>query len=277
MSEAFVTFVGICTHIRDIRLIPPDDAFSSHDVTQGRYSRTILVDGSLGSRIGDKGIPPHDALLYIPKQFVEELPPEVQRPGLELLDGDAILWRLKGVRMYFANAAQGTMVHKPDYEKLPSLTERSGRLSLDLDPRVVLEGRAAAHFDLFAGEVDAYRDDGAHDAVHVKARVPISSNDRELVIIRNWDQGECRIHLKDAHVGGLLLPPHVFLMNVGVDYDKEIDFLLHYDVTTWSPPAGTNISVGNLRGIRLPNDQERLLLEHIPSGLSIGCSNSNYP
>lgn len=276
MSEVIITFVGICTHIQNITLTPPQDALSTHDETPGDYSRAVLVNGSLGSRIGNQGIPPHDAILYIPKQFVEEPASDVQLAALELLDPDAMMWRLKGARMYVTNAEPG-MTHTQSYRNLPSLTTRSGRPSLELDPRVVSEGRASAVMDIFAGHIDAYRNEAADDAVHVKMQINVAGAERELVVIRHWDELQTRLRLKDGLVGEELTPPHVFVMNIGVDVDKEVDFLLHYDVTTWSPPADTPPVPGNLGGIRVASDAERALLGGIPSGLSIGCSNSNYP
>ena len=128
MSEVIITFVGICTHIQNITLTPPPDALSPSDTQPGDYSRAVLVNGSLGSRIGNQGIPPHEAILYIPKQFVEEPASDVMLAGLEQVDPDAMAWRLKGVRMYVTNAEPG-MTHTMSYHNLPSLTTRSGRPS----------------------------------------------------------------------------------------------------------------------------------------------------
>jgi hypothetical protein len=275
MSEVIITFVGICTHIQNITLTPPPDALSPQDETPGDYSRAVLVNAALGSRIGEQGIPPHEAILHIPKQFVEEPAPDIMLAGLELVDPDAMTWRLKGARMYVTNAEPG-MSHTKSYRNVPSLTARAER-SLELDPRVVSEGRAAAIFDIFAGHIDAYRDEDEDDAVHVKMQIDVAGAERELAVIRHWDGLQMRLRLKDGLVGEDLTPPHVFVMNTGVDFDKEVDFLLHYDVTTWSPPADTPPVPGSLHGIRVASDAERALLGGIPSGLSIGCSNSNYP
>ncbi len=279
MSQAKVTFVGICTHLREFELVPPEDAFDSHDTTPGSYSRTILVNGSLGARIEAESIRPHEAILCIPNEFIEDAPAEI--PGLEPFDEylDARTWKMRGVRLYFANASPG-MSYKASYLNLPSLTERSSQPSLDLDPRVVRQGRAAAMFDLFSGELNAYRDEQAYDAVHVSVTVQFPGRVRELVIVRVWDQHVSRIRLKDHITGGIANPPNVFVMNVGsgdTGTDREIDFLLHYDVTTWNPNINAAPTPDDLSGIPGPNEEERRFLGYIPGGLSIGCSNSNYP
>lgn len=273
MSEVIVIFVGICTHIQNITLTPPADALSPSDTQPGDYSCAVLVNGSQGS----EGIPPHNALLYIPSQFVETPASDIMLAGLETLDPDAIMWRLKGARMYFTNAVPG-LSHSQSYRNLPSLTVHSGQPSLELDPRVVSKGRAAAVVEIYAGNIDAYRHE-AQDAVHATMRIHTASDDRELVVTRYWDGLQTRLRLKDGLVNDVPTPPHVFVMNTGVDVDKEIDFLLHYDVTTWNPPPGHRPDLSDLRGIRQVSSDDPVvtLLGDIPSGLSIGCSNSNYP
>lgn len=279
MSQALVTFVGICTHLREFELAPPEDALDTHDTTPGPYSRTILVNGSLGARIEAESIRPHEAILCIPNEFIEDAPAEI--PGLEPFSEytDARTWKMQGVRLYFANASPG-MRYEASYMNLPSLTARSSQPSLDLDPRVTRQGRAAAMFDLFSGELDAYRNEQAYDAVHVTVRVQFPERVRELVIVRVWDQQVSRIRLKDHIQGELAIPPNVFVMNVGsgdTGTDREIDFLLHYDVTTFNPTIDAAPTPDDLSGIRGPNDEDRRFLRYVPGGLSIGCSNSNYP
>lgn len=276
MSEVVITFVGICTHIQSIDLTPPSDALSPSDTQPGEYSCAVLVNASQGL----PGIPPHHALLYIPKQFVETPASDIMLP-LETLDPDAILWKLNGVRMYITNAEPG-MSHTQSYRNLPSLTAHSRQPNLELDPRVVSKGHAAAVVEIYAGTIDAYRHD-AQDAVHVTMRINTASDDRQLVVTRCWDELQTRLRLKDGLVNGVLEPPHVFVLNTGVDFDKEIDFLLHYGVTTWNPPPGHRPDLSSLvdeirQAGASPGDEPILtLLGDIPSGLSIGCSNSNYP
>jgi hypothetical protein len=277
MSETVVTFVGICTHIRRILLTPPENALSPSDRSPAYYSRAISVNASYGARLGTQGIPPHDSVLYIPKEFLDDVQDPVSIPGLRLIDADAVAWKMEGVHLYVANA-QGELTSRPSYELVPSLTDRAEVLSLQLDPRVVRDGCASAVLDIYAGEIDAYRNPKADDAVHVKLRIPTMGPSPELIVTRVWDQQSTAIRLKDGVVEGVEGPPNIFLMNTGRDSDKEIDFLLHYYVTTWTPPReGLLPTPGDLSGIRSATPDEQRLLRHIPDGLSIGCSNSVYP
>jgi hypothetical protein len=276
MSQAVITFVGICSHIRRILLTPPPDALSSGDTTPGYFARAIVVNASHGYRWAGEGIPPHDAILYIPKEFIDELPPDAL-PGLELIDPEAMTWKMRGVQIYIAGAEPG-LRPQPSFEQVPSLTDRAKVLSLQLDPRVVMNGCAAAVVDMFAGDIDAYRNPLAGDAVHVALNVSAASELPELVVSRMWDASSARIRLKPAVVDETLLNPTIFVMNTGTNADKDIDFFLHYLVTTWTPPSDQTPPVpGDVNGIRMATPQELLLLRDAPAGLTFGCSNSNYP
>lgn len=215
-------------------------------------------------------------MLYIPNEFIHELPAETPW-GLEVLDPEAMTWKMHGVQLYIAGAEPG-LHPQPSFEQVPSLTDRAKVLSLQLDPRVVMNGCAAAVVDMFAGDIDAYRNPLAGDAVHVALNVPSASDFPELVISRMWDAKTSRIKLKSAMVHETLLNPTIFVMNTGTDSDKDIDFFLHYLVTTWTPPGNqAPPDPGNVNGIRTATPQELLLLQDTPAGLTFGCSNSNYP
>lgn len=276
MNEAVITFVGICTHIKQIRLTPPPDALRTRDTMPGLFTRSIVVDASHGYRWGNRGVPPHDAVLYIPKEFLPVPPPD-PIPGLVPIDGKEMTWKMEGVQLYIAGAEPG-LNQQPSYAELPSLTSSAGVLSLELDPRVVLDGRAAAVVDMYAGEVDAFRNPLAGNAVHATLTVQTESASPELVVTQMWDQHRSRIALQGATIEGVQLPPTVFICNAGRDSDADIDFFLHYYVTTWTPPRDQPPpNPGNVDAIREATPEELILLRHLPQGLTFGCSNSNYP
>jgi hypothetical protein len=234
-----------------------------------------VVNASNGYRWGDEGIPPHDAVLYIPKEFIAGAPESI--PGLEMMDPEAEAWKMQGVQLYIADADPG--LHTlPSYDQVPSLTDRAGVLSLQLDAKVVMDGCASAMVDMYAGEIDAYRNPLAGNAVHVTLTVTTPSPSPELVVRRMWDQATSRIVLKDGVIEGVTVPPTVFVLNTGRDTDQNIDFFLHYCVTTWTPPYDQPPPTpGDTNGIRAATEEELLLLRDLPSGMTFGCSNSNYP
>lgn len=170
-------------------------------------------------RSGRASICPHEALLAIPKKHVPEPSPV---KGLKLFGaaGGVWFWRIKGVRMYVASGTGD--VHTTDwFEKVPSLTNCSGELSLKLDERVVVDGRAAAVFDIFAGTLDAFRHQAKTSSIWAKLTVPTPQP--ELRVTRIWDQQDGTIPLRPADDR-----VDVWLMNVGANPKRERknDFLL---------------------------------------------------
>lgn len=277
-SSVILKFAGICTHIPKVRLTPPEDAVVGTAET-GFYTRVVVPDASLGYRWNDQDIAPHDSVLFIPKKFVVSFSGTLP---LEELDGDAYTWRLRGVQLYVTRAAEDNTTTGTSYDSLPSLTDISGRLSLELDRRVVLEGRAAAVVDLYGGARDAYKHaEGEGQAVVGTFSVQTETQSLAVVLMRDPRvRGYIQLQdaPEDAPEGQLIVPPRVFVMNTGRDSDIAIDFFLHYYVTTWTPPHDQKPPAPeNYDGVRDATQEEMLQDRHIPIGLTFGCSNSIYP
>lgn len=280
-NEVVVTFTGICTHCESVPLTRPAGAVDVPDPepVPGRYRRTVLVEARSGRRLGGRCMPPHDAQLRIRREFIdidlkEKLP---VIPGLTLIEEwPTAIWKMEGVRLYVAHARPGLTITESFFH-VPSLTESVVAPPLHLDERVVLEGRAAAVFDIFAGELDAYRMKEETAAVRGKLTV-WTAEQPHLVIAQIWSQTFVKLPLKPAYIHGHPCAPNVSLTNVGDDdADKELDFLMHYDVTTWSPPVDTPQPHPDVERVRCITPEEHRCLEQPYDGLSIGCSNTIYP
>jgi hypothetical protein len=271
MNEAVVCFIGICTHVTSVPMTPPPDAVGHDPLPSGRYHRTVLVDGRLGLRVSGKGLAPHDAILAIPSQFVAGDPGEIK--GLTPIPNpDGYVWRMEGVSMYI-RGAETTLAYDPSFDNIPSLTDKADVLSLQLDPRVVLDGRSAARFDIFGGTLEAFQE---KEAVIAALTVKTVQPEPELVVTRMWDEHPSVIKLKAGSFGTEPAPPHVFVLNTGQrEEDDPIDFLMHYDVTTFTPDAPTIL--GRLKSLDAPPLTKRSIVHWIPQGLTVGCSNSVYP
>lgn len=274
MNEAVVCFVGICTHVTRVPMTPPTDAIGDPPtpLKEGRYHRTVLVNGRLGMRMYGKGVPPHDALLVIPKIFIDSVPETL--PGLKLVPNEqAMIWEMEGVSMYIADAVSGFQ-SDVTFNDVPSLTERSKTLSLQLDEREIIDGRAAGVFDIFAGTLGAFR---FKDAMFASARIRTVPATPRLVVTRIWDEQKASITLKEAQVEGKTVPPLVFVMNVGKDADDEVDFLMHYDVTTSTPSPDAVPTANAFAHVAEAGSEWGEIIKFIPDGLTVGCSNSVYP
>ncbi|HEX6097258.1 MAG TPA: hypothetical protein VF432_13095 [Thermoanaerobaculia bacterium] len=271
MAQVIVTFVGICTHLGRQHMEPPEDALSPPSTAVGHYSRFVAVNGRFGARLANHAIPPHVQHLHIPPEYISHQSDDAMA-GLESLASPSNgWWSMNGIRLYVANAVPG-LSFSPHFQRLPSLTDTSGELSLELDPRVVMDGRAACQFEIYGGAFDAYKVPGSHDAM--TARVTITTTDEmpQLVVTRIWDQRTTRIYLKGDR------PAHVFVLNIGESGDHDADFLLHYFVTTWTPPAGMILRPVLHPDMRTVTDEDGLChLHHLPGGLTFGCSVSAYP
>lgn len=272
MSKVVVTFIGICTHVDKVPMTPPHDAVHGRCLkSPERYRRTVMINGRHGLHLRTARMDRHEPLLVIPKCFLIDPPKDL--PGLKWLeDRDACrFWQMEGVRMYVREAT-GELKICPSFEKVPSLTECAGVLSLQLDERVVQEGRAAAVFDIFAGELDAYRPEKS-DAVRGKLTVDTAFASSELCVTEVWSDRTATIRLQD-HCGE---PPQVLVRNVGREVDHDVDFILHYHATTWTPPAGQWPHPGDVSHVRPATDEENKAICAPRDGLSVGCSNSIYP
>ncbi|HEV7767841.1 MAG TPA: hypothetical protein VGQ76_22755 [Thermoanaerobaculia bacterium] len=274
MPCVVLTFLGICTHINEVSLQPPEDALSpamlDHD---GTFTRVVLPDASLGYRWSDDHeIPPHHALLRIRKEFIASDPGPL--PGLEEIESEdhpnARVWRMQGVQLYVRGATQNLSVTRDEYRTLPSLGEFADT-QLELDPRVVYHGRAAAVVDLYGGIRDAYCDPNSKEAVH--GTFSVNTDSQTLVVVRIRDGATSQIDLKDSPELG---PPTVHVMNTGRDKDDPRDFFLHYYCTTWTPTSNAHVP-GKQCKSRLATELEKMHHEDLPGGLTFGCSNSAYP
>src|SRR5687767_11052447 len=157
MSEVEITFIGICVHVKELRCRVPKDALANGLMPVQPATWAILPDCRHGRRLfnGDTTTP-HVARLCIPRRFVKCVSDNT--PGLTRIDddrGDSYVWKMESVDLYVPNA-RGRL-HDELYDQLPSLTGQSDALSLELDRRVVVGGRAAARFGVFAGRIDPFQ------------------------------------------------------------------------------------------------------------------------
>ncbi|HJW96074.1 MAG TPA: hypothetical protein VJ901_20870 [Thermoanaerobaculia bacterium] len=264
MSTVTVTFYGVCTHINNVWMQPPANALAPSDTAPGYCSRVINVNGRFGSRLGGHQIPPHTSVLYIPGECIRKMPDKV--PGL-VPDDDRIYWSMEGVELFVANAQPG-LTRTRGFDRIPRLGDVAGHDNLLLDERVVLDGRAAGVFGIYAGVLDAYRVPWANDAI--VGQLTVTTDEPELVVTQVWNGSETSISLTDD--------AYVFVLNIGDETDRDVDFLLHYFVTTWTPPHGVVPVPPPRPDLRTPSERDGLkFLERLPAGLTLGCSNSNYP
>lgn len=287
--QVTVHFVGICTHIRDaFRPLPRPGMEPLNPI-----SRVVLVDASHGLRVplsdGVREIPPHSALLYIPRKFIAgELGP---MDGLTTIRNrrDARwklwkrrepIWTMHGVALQLEHS-NDPLTFTGSYDCMPSLT-KAARQPLSPDDRVAEHGGAACVFRVLAGHLDAYASREPSGAVVGKLTIH-TTVPPELTVTRIWHQQTSTIRLKSSSDGH---EPEIFVANVGRDPDRDDsndsddDFLLHYGVTTWTPDAV--IHPDTTCDIRDASQKEQTSLEHAltamnVSGLAHGCSNSTYP
>jgi len=289
MTTVDVLFTGICTHIRNL---PITWAVAQPSFTTSTFVRGIAVDGSLGMLGPDnQTIPPHVPLLYIPPQYVVNMV-VLNNPapfGLESAGGEGF-WKLRGAQLYIANslpAPDGApLLETESFLASPSLTASAQVLSLNLDPRVVLGGRAACTFDMYGGTVHAMTNTNASYPGIVHTHYTIETQgDATLMIKRAIDQQITVVMLRDAPLNSdPLLPtnPQVYISNTGADTDENVDFLLHYDVTTWSPYNSAVIPQPEAGAVVPATTIEQQSLDYWasqiqPMTITFGCSNSNYP
>ncbi len=276
-NKVVVTFTGICTHCANVPLPPLQPKETASDAEpEMRGWRTVLVNASHGLRLGEEGVPPHAAQLQICRKYIAgEVPSDI--PGLTPIShGEVLTWSMNGVRLYIENGEGPVTCTKEFSEDVPSLTRCAEVLSLQLDERVVLEGRAAAVFDVYHGELDAYRTEPRPTAA-VRGRLTVcTAGAPQLVITEIWSNATTKLTLQNGWTAEQSCVPHVSLMNTGVREDKELDFLLHYHVTTWSPPPGKKPHPDEAHVTNVPVVTDPCA-EPSFGGLSVGCSNTTYP
>jgi len=249
-----VFFIGICAHI--------DDQLPT-------ASRVVLPNASLGLRIGDDSVSPHHATLFIPAPFIAQAPPVIS--GLDPIIPIKGFWRMGGVQLELANVTENLTL-APDY-CLPSLSRTAG-LTPHLSTAVIGAGAAACVFQITAGTLDTFVLGEA-----VLGSLTVNTDEPALTVTRIWDQNVATIGLKAATIDGVPIDPVIFLANTGADTDSDVDFLVHYRVTTFFP----EIPLTPLFGVctprkALPDEEAKLKLRPvIDEGLTLGCSNSVYP
>ena len=275
MSQVEITFMGICVHMSNLLLRIPVDGIATG--RQGGDSRTrwaILPDARQGRRLDGTLIACHLPLLVIPEIFIESV--SECTPGLRLLPGlreGMLAWEMCGVDLYVRHATDP--LDDSALRELPSLTRQSDALSLELDRRVVVEGRAAARFGIFGGTIHVRRYD---KLALVTLTVQTSDGPTLKLMLTRDDTKHGAIQLKRAN--GQV--PQVVVTNYSWEgADHSADFNLNYDVVTRIPLGVVPPSDADLASIRKLSDEKSTTLKWIlgdpGSGLGAGCSNSDFP
>jgi hypothetical protein len=256
-----VHFIGICTHISN-----PEPA--------GSASSVVLVDGHNGLSLGDVSVPPHLALLCIPKRFLRHAPERIE--GLTWHREGT--WIMSGVRLRLGHSDK-LLTWAPSYGCLPSLTAYAQQ-PLALSVRVINAGDAACVFSVPSGTLEAYVSEKPSRAMVGKLTLD-TDGAAKLFVTRIWDKHGSSIELQCSETGEA---PHIFVANVGKDVDgKDIDgkddFLLHYGVTTWTPDRPINPEP---ECPVPPTDADMKAVEEADrlislTGLTFGCSNAGWP
>ncbi|MDQ3280235.1 MAG: hypothetical protein M3Q69_02350 [Acidobacteriota bacterium] len=255
-NEVTVFFGGICTHIQPS--------------VQGDIGRTVLVNAGNGMRLLDSNVPPHTAVLVIDPKYLDGPPPS-DIPGLDPRRHEGA-WVMDGVALQIANAVhtQRGPSYSPDWPAVPSLSAAVGGVKLVLDPRVVTNGGAACRFDVPSGAYEPFRASAHANAVWSKLTVTIREAAPTLVVTRIWDQAVSTIRLTPG--------ASIALHNIGAESDAEVDFVLHYGVTTFTPNVLPHFEVPEGLRDATPDELARLQLPPAAGAqLTLGCSNSNYP
>ena len=272
MNRVTVYFTGICVHVKQLRCRPPEDALANGLQSDLPGTWAIMPDCRHGRRLyNNETTSPHRAKLHIPRHFLNGDPTSV--PGMTLVSddgGEVATWELNSADLYIPHA-RGTLDDNR-YAQLPSLTQQSDALSLELDRRVVVGGRAAARFGIFAGQVDVFRH---HDAAGVAFTV---ETEYPPILKTKWtcdNEYTGQIELK----GDRFCQPKLFVQNTGgKSDDQDADFHLNYDIVTRVPGVKVPTS-DDLSTIRQATAQEAADLDLLGpfGGMGPGCSNSDFP
>ena len=276
MNKVEITFVGICVHMSNLVMpIPHDDAATGSEAVGAPVRWAILPDARQGRRLFDGTlIARHLPILFIPEIFIESV--SECTPGLRLLPGlksGMLAWEMCGVDLYVRNGTD--VLDDSALRALPSLTRHSEALSLELDRRVVAEGRAAARFVIFGGTIHVRRYDRF---ALVNLKVQTRGGPTLKLMLTRDDKKHGSIQLKPAN--GQV--PKVVVSNYsweGADHDA--DFNLNYDVVTRIPLGVVPPTDAHLASIDHVSPEERTTLQWIlgdpGGGMGPGCSNSDFP
>jgi hypothetical protein len=194
-------------------------------------------------------------------------------PGGEAMPA-CVSWVLSGVSLTLDPPdTPGSITWNEDYfADVPSLSAEADLPQLEVDPGVAFFGRAAAYFDARRGNFSA----ALLNDVAAYVRLDVPSDALTLSITQTSDQTQTTIALQNGIVTGAVTPPWMVLSNTGTNSDENVDFLLHYDVTKWTPDRIIRPDTSRLS--RAPQeDIERLNVAAQILTVTLGCSNSNYP
>ncbi len=265
-------FAGICTHFRD--------------VVPGVPHRVVLPDASAlrfgqihlewSSKLASFALAPHFAFLRTPKNVEQLTVPDVMSNG----------YLLAGARIQIANAI-GDQINDLSFDRTPSITEFVSDYSWSED--VVMGGRAACYFDVFAGKVQTEPlPKGA-----TRVRIDIETDGPPVLLLTPFDQ-----KIQPAKI--TLDTDTLFIANLELESsedDPHFDYLLHYLTARagipsrilkptpgmgLNPPLLTEESVARaLRELTSviaagrPSDEQ--LARILPGDIGPACSDSRYP
>lgn len=224
----------------------------THTKLVGKYPhRVVLVRADHGGFINDAPLPPHIPLLKIDPAQIAGIDGSLDG----LLQVDAGVWRLCGVRLSLGGTTEPSF--KRRISDVPHLgVEESSKSEIPkVSGEVVGNYQAACYFDLDKGRLTTRTT--RYGAIMSKLRVETGDKPK-LQVQCFWNRQPSAIRLVP---GATIEIEHVG----STRGDSAKDFLLHYRIFEWVHPdavippeakAKANLNLG---------------------GVTIGCSNSQYP
>lgn len=266
-----VHFIGICAHINNHLPLQPNGV-SAVQEPPGSAMRVVLPNVTQGLLVAGTSVSPHFARLYIPPPFVASAPATI--PGLTVVPENEGFWQMNGVQLELPSGSQGLTLAATYC--LPSLTLTArAQQQLPLNLAVVKDGAAACVFLVTGGTLDTYMH---NNAVLGQLTVTVESDQANLTVTQIWNQTVTPITLQPATIDGKLYDPFIFLSNTGAGKDLDVDFLLHYNVTSFMPDVPLTPQFACPTRNETPDESEMLaFLNTSREALTIGCSNSVYP
>lgn len=276
-QQLTITFAGICSHFRDVvpgiphRVVIPD-------TSAVRFGYIQLAEQDEPARYF---VLPHFAIIRTgPKTSTFSVPHLIQ---------DGYIYR--GARLTVLNAIENELTYEHSYHQTPSIRHYVSDYNISED--VVLGGRAAAYFDVYAGAVSTVRPkpDGA---IHVVVTMHTDGPPRLLVTGFGSADTPSRpfvveLDSPDLLVGNMELD--------AADTDPTFDYLLHYLTARGGIPAvlaRPTPGMGPRPNNKSPHQIARALeglakvIEHggptreqvmqiSPDDLTPACSDTRYP
>jgi len=266
-----VHFIGICAHITN--QLPNKQSDSGPTLEPpGSAMTVVLPNVTQGLHVAGTSVSPHFARLYIPPPFVASAPATI--PGLTVVPENEGFWQMNGVQLELPSGSQALTLAASYC--LPSLTLTAGaQQQLPLNLAVVNDGAAACVFLVTGGTLDTY----THGkAILGELTVTVESDQANLTVTQIWNQTITPITLQPATIDGKLHDPFIFLSNTGGGEDLDVDFLLHYNVTSFMPDAPLMPRFACTTRSETSDESEMLaFLNTSREALTLGCSNSVYP